>query len=270
MPADILHTAVLSGDLPTLRLMRDDRILKNAKDSNGFTAVELAHLLNKTQCLKVLREWNPSKLKIRLKNTPNTLVELNEADINELLGFRYVQTLTFQTYEFFLETLKNCPLIFRYPPLSLKSKNLGEIYSTHKRTELTVKWIDDKIGYGLFNDNCITQGTLIGEYTGMVRRLDYKKPDPNSYCAHYPTKWWSKGSYTVIDAESEGNELRYINHSDNPNLKSAWANDRNLLHLLFFAKQDIPAHSQLTINYGPDFWQFRKKYQIDNVLNARS
>lgn len=254
MPSGILHQAVLKEDLATLRLMREDSSLKKEKDNDGYTAIELARYLDRIQCLKVLREWNPSKLKVCLRNDPTAQIELNEAGIAELLGFHYVPTLVFQTYDFFLETLANCPLTFKF----------HRKYLPFSPPDVVVKWIDETVGYGLFSEGSIPKGTIIGEYAGKVRRLYPEKPDPNGYCAHYPTKWWSRGTYTVIDAETEGNELRFINHNDKPNLKSAWAYDRGLMHLLFIVKQDISPGTQLTINYGPDYWQFRRKQTIVN------
>lgn len=47
-----LHLAVLNEDYKTLDALKDDRLLKYAKDGLGFTAVELAKLLEKRDASK--------------------------------------------------------------------------------------------------------------------------------------------------------------------------------------------------------------------------
>lgn len=64
----------------------------------------------------------------------------------------------------------------------------------------------------------------------------------------------------MIDAQNERNYLAYVNHSDTANLKIYNTNLNNKEEIMFSipANQFIPAHAQLTINYGPDF--FGKRY----------
>ena len=57
-----------------------------------------------------------------------------------------------------------------------------------------------------------------------------------------------------MDASEKGNITRFLNHSCSPNVivrLVRWeSNDPQLSQLAFFALQDIPAGSELTINYS--------------------
>ncbi|MCB1119884.1 MAG: SET domain-containing protein-lysine N-methyltransferase, partial [Chlamydiia bacterium] len=97
-------------------------------------------------------------------------------------------------------------------------------------------------------------GDFIGAYTGLVHTLTEQEQNP--YCFHYPTTFFFS-QVLAIDAAKEGNLLRFLNHSNTPNLQPAWGMDRNLLHLTFFTNRPIEKGEQLTFNYGPHFWRHR-------------
>ena len=129
--------------------------------------------------------------------------------------------------------------------------------------DIDIAWVDDAVGYGVFARKPLEPETFIGEYTGTVRCIDKKAPDLNAYCARYPTKLFSKG-YFVIDASNIGNEMRFVNHNDTPNLSAVYICDRNVLHLSFVAKEVIYPGDELTIDYGKDFWRKRTKVKNCN------
>ncbi len=245
----LLH-AILSEDFTTIRLLRDDKTLRNERDEWGYTPVEIAKYFNKIKCLRVLREWNPQKFKVFPKSSKQ-LLEYNDVEMEELFNFQPIEFNYFFDLSLFLKTLNNCPYLYKYSWIAKK-------YSPMKKGDFAIRWIDETLGYGLFNEKYLKAEDFIGEYVGEIRIINKTDPKLNGYCVHYPTKWFSK-EYTVIDAKNYGNELRFVNHSDDPNLVARWGYDRNLLHLYFFAKKDIPPDSQLTIDYGEDYWQFREK-----------
>lgn len=63
----------------------------------------------------------------------------------------------------------------------------------------------------------------------------------------------------VIDAEHHGNHLRFINHSNKPNLKAIHVFQQNKWKIYFFATKNIKQGKQLFFNYGKGYWQNRKK-----------
>ena len=121
---------------------------------------------------------------------------------------------------------------------------------------VSIRWIDDDVGYGVFAEEDFEAGTYIGEYTGQVRTLNRWRPDSNAYCLQYPTRLFS-WKYFIIDAFKEGNETRFINHNDVPNLQLSCAVDRGLSHLIFFTNRKVKKGEELTFDYGPDFWRHR-------------
>ena len=73
-----------------------------------------------------------------------------------------------------------------------------------------------------------------------------------------PTKFWSL-QYFVMDAQNAGNELRFANHSDTPNIRPFCLIDRGLVHIGFFALRQIEVGEELTFDYGRAYWKYRKK-----------
>lgn len=239
-------------------LIADPKLLLET-DSLGFTALEIAQFLGKQRCVDILQPDLPHhSVQVVLPGYHRTF-NLNRDQFVTTFGARYRSFLNFQTYDNLREAIRNAPWILRSRfgdenrQLAMRFKD--ELQSGFV-TSCTIKWVDDFIGYGLFTNETLKAGTYIGEYTGNVRRLYRFHPNQNAYCVHYPTKWWS-WRYFTIDALKEGNELRFINHSLDPNVEAFTAIDRGILHEIFLAKRDIKAGEQLTVNYGADYWQRR-------------
>ncbi|GAB4231745.1 MAG: hypothetical protein Tsb0021_10250 [Chlamydiales bacterium] len=111
------------------------------------------------------------------------------------------------------------------------------------------------MGYGLFAEQELQKGTYLGEYTGLVRR--WCLGEETTYAVQYPTKSGIYNTY-IIDAKSYGNETRFINHHERPNLRIECVVRKSLLHFVFFAVRDIAIGEELTCHYGDDYWQYRR------------
>lgn len=122
---------------------------------------------------------------------------------------------------------------------------------------VSVRFIHEDVGYGLFAEEALSPGAYVGEYTGIVRRNDRRYFEPlNNYCYEYPVPDEIGRSF-VLDATA-GNLTRFINHSSTPNLKPAYAFYDGLYHLIFLAICPIEKGSQLTYDYGPNYWYVRQ------------
>ena len=72
----------------------------------------------------------------------------------------------------------------------------------------------------------------------------------------YDLDWW-KGNYDPyhIDSLNFGTPTRFCNHSCDPNCRTFTVmqnrNDKKVYFLAFFASRDIPAGTELTIDYNP-------------------
>ena len=174
--------------------------------------------------------------------------------------FKFCSSLIFPDTTVFEKVKKNCPYILRYRWLTPENYDFS-IVNTKEKTPFSIRWINSDMGYGLFTEEDIKKNTSIGEYVGVVRQLYRYKGQQNPYCFHYPTKFWSF-NYFVIDAERQGNLTRFLNHSDNPNLKPICVVDNKILRLFFITNTDIKKGSQLFFDYGKDFWTHRKKVTI--------
>ncbi len=117
-------------------------------------------------------------------------------------------------------------------------------------------------GLGLFTNEAIPKGACIGEYVGIVEKGDRKYSFKNifnrralatDYCWNFP---FNLNFFTPlqINAETAGNELRFVNHSFAPNLIDEICNYEGEHKVLFITTRDILANEELLIDYGDDYW----------------
>ncbi len=225
-------------------------ILPQYKTMDKFTQTEQNLLLGKTEkvitppLLKVVPEGSH----IHTNYSPGTFLEK--------MGVAYCPTLRFANTSILKRVVKACPKLYR------TNEELGERFQKRifagETVNTTVVWVNEELRYSLITNRNLQKDDWIGTYTGLVRPINRITPVINGYCVLYPTKWYSRNLF-VIDARFHANFLRYVNHSDTPNLYAQWALDRGLLHLLFFAADTIPRGAHLTINYGEAYWRYRKK-----------
>jgi len=115
---------------------------------------------------------------------------------------------------------------------------------------LLVKIASEEKGYGLFALNAITSGTEIGIYTGKLRKIDLLIPQINPYCLLYPTR--SGIRRQIIDGFRYGSLMRFLNHSDEPNVGVSWVkNGPYIPHIITI--RDVSPGEELTISYGNNF-----------------
>ena len=120
-----------------------------------------------------------------------------------------------------------------------------------------LRWIDETIGWGVFAARDLPAMHYIGEYAGLVRGK--KSADSkNAYCFQY-TVVQGETTRLTIDAKDQGGIVRFINHSDTPNLDSSLATIENLSHVVLYTLRPIKKGEQLCYSYGPDYWKKRGK-----------
>lgn len=252
-----LHQAVIANDLQAVRQFADE---VESVDSYGFNALEIAKLLGRDECIKFLQPNLQTKTFLVGLRNYNRLLSLQSKQFPATFGVTYRSHLHVKSYDKLTELLRNCPLILR-TPLGKENQFLGEKFKRQlwdgANVKFVISWVNDQIGYGLFADEDLPSGAYIGEYCGFVRRLSRFHHDENSFCLHYPTIFWSF-EYFVVDALNEGNELRFMNHSSEPNVEPFSAVDRRLLHQIFLTSKPVSKGEQLLFDYGSDFWRKRR------------
>ncbi|MFQ5729241.1 MAG: SET domain-containing protein-lysine N-methyltransferase [Waddliaceae bacterium] len=245
-----LSEAIINDDLETIKALKGRKDHLNVRNGLGFSALEIACYLDKRDYLKILKTQAKRQIKVIPPKETGVRI-LDEVECEKFFHVRYIAHLKFENYDLFKRVLRSCP------------SNLADVvpYSREFQegcfSDVTVQWIDDMLGYGVFTNRALKAGDYIGEHVGEVRRISRFRPRLNAYCLRYPSRKWPF-PYYVVDAKYQGNEMRFVNHSYEPNLVPKLAIDRGLLHQLFFADRDISKGSQLTWNYGEDFWMSRE------------
>lgn len=105
----------------------------------------------------------------------------------------------------------------------------------------------EEIGFGLFSLHKISEGNEIGEYIGeFVNKI----PRDRSYLMDYLSMDHGKKRESLfIDARVNGNYMRFVNHSCDPNAEVHAAAYNGFERIIFVAKRDIAQHEFITIQY---------------------
>jgi hypothetical protein len=260
-----LHRAVIENDLEAVLQWRNADELLHMPEEMEFSPLELAQLLGRTECQLLLGTQLPITITVWLKGE-RSLRTIEIREFEKIFRIVYRPFLTFASYAMLKTVINNCPYLLRKEWLATENYQWAALFDSQlgwgNTIPFYIKWIDEVLQYGFFTDIDIPEGHFIGEYTGLVRQLYRLHPDQNAYSFHYPTRFWSF-RYFIIDSLQEGNALRFINHSENPNLQPVCLVDRRLLHLAFFTKHAVKKGTQLTFNYGENYWSTRKKIDIN-------
>jgi ankyrin repeat protein len=260
-------SSIEHDDYNALKIIKHDPSLCQQINRYGYTPLEWAYLLGKTKAAGLLETRTPKMLKIDLGEG---IKKITPSEFPHFFEVSYYPHLQFNSPKFLEQKLHEAPWMIVNTPVGYAIRQDGIKYRLEIGTgyvaDTVIKWIDDEIGYGLFAGIDYFPNTYIAEYTGIVRQIQRLHKDLNSYCFHYPTRCFS-WNYTVIDSINQGNESRFINHSDTPNLQPRWLYDRGLMHLTFFSNQFIPKGTQLTFNYGKDFWKHRSG-KVELAVNS--
>lgn len=209
------------------------------------------------------------KLKVALKpNTPPK--EFSIRRFEELFGLQYLSHLQFSDWRCEQWIRKKCAWAYKKGRIGDLNLWLGKLHAKEMISgaipDVSIRWIHDKIGYGLFTNRPFKKWEFIGEYTGLLRGRSLLFPKVNDYCFMYPTEWkWAFKAFT-IDAGKQGNYTRFINHSDTPNSESVSVYHDGFFHIIFRTIEDIPADTQLTYDYGDIFWREKVK-PLDDIQN---
>lgn len=134
----------------------------------------------------------------------------------------------------------------KYAPL-IQKKYLAPMY---------LKWISNAIGYGIFANRFIKEGDFIGEYCGILRPVN--TVHDNLDYAWYYTLDGPDNEKLVVDGKHYGNELRFINHHNDPNTMriDVFGKD-GIFHVCYIASKNIAKDEQLTVSYGDGYFTSR-------------
>jgi len=124
-----------------------------------------------------------------------------------------------------------------------------------------IRRIDAKVGYGIFARSNLEKDAFIGEYTGVIQIAAEKSGhelDEGGFESDY--SWYyleeiEEAPNLEINGRFEGNELRFVNHGDEPNVNVEHVLIDGHWILFFKASRKIKADEQLLISYGKAYWE---------------
>ncbi len=115
--------------------------------------------------------------------------------------------------------------------------------------KVDIRFIDKKMGYGVFAKEDISKYTILNHYAGILRP-DRDVSDDNDSAFTFPD--FEKYS---IDAQKQGNWTRFMNHSENTNVKVWEYYLPEGPRIIFTAgPKGIKKSAQLTYSYGDIYW----------------
>lgn len=138
-----------------------------------------------------------------------------------------------------------------YDQLELKyGKQIAQGYMA----PVLIKFINDKIGYGVFAQADLNVNDLVGEYTGIVIPLNTIKD--TKYTWDYLSGQDQQGNKFNIslDAGTAGNEMRYVNHDYQPNTVMQYVPQGGLWHVVYVVIKPIKKGEQILTDYGRRYW----------------
>ncbi len=192
--------------------------------------------------------------------TGETLPIHSPGEFEQIFQVEYCPSLKFCDTRIRERMAKKCKRALSKGWITARQKWLGHYYADALGKEppldLTIAWIDEKVGYGVWTNREIPAHAYIGEYAGLLRRRRLWKRWSNLYCFDY-TVGEKKSTFHVIDAERHGNHTRFINHSFAPNVEPVSVHFEGQIFVVFYAKAKIPAGTQLLYDYGEEYWMKR-------------
>jgi hypothetical protein len=210
---------------------------------NDLSKIDLEYSMSKAyQCFPDGKAYTIQELEIHLK-------------------FKYLPSISFETPEDQRNIKKQGIENWKNNRVSAESQELGNRFIQKIKAEyipdVSIRWLNESLGHGLFLEENLERGSYVGEYTGIVRKNDLRRYfNPiNNYLYEYPVPD-EIGKSHVIDA-SQGNLTRFINHSFHPNLDPVYVFYDGFYHLIFLAIHRIEKGTQLCYNYGKNYWYIR-------------
>lgn len=222
--------------------------LKWHRNHLNLSPLDLARFLPRETLLPLLQP-GPAPL---FKEQPNVLSDESLPNID------FLYQPLFESEEIFDEILsgtKKAKIADKIPPEKIwMGIYFDKEIQTGTHPKLSIRFINDKVGFGVFAEQRIPSCAFVGEYRGVIKEGKKKEFKDKLHCVRY-TVWEMGRRRFVIDAEKRGNFTRFINHSAKPNLSLQSVYWRGIPRMIFVALKEILPGMQLTFDYGTFFWK---------------
>lgn len=242
----LLHLAILFKKEEIVSLLFEDSLMKKKRNQLGFTPSELALFLSSK---KGFNFFSQEHLKIFSKDSLFSELE-------------FVKNPVFDSYEILEEVLAFTKKAKKEDRIPQERVWLGAYFNLELEKGVhplvSIQFINDEVGFGVFAGQKIPACSYVGEYTGVIKRRDAKKIKNEIYSVRYSIWDLLKKKY-VLDAKEKGNFTRFINHSKTPNLSLQSVYWRGIPRMVFVSLRKISLGEQLSFDYGTFFWKETKE-----------
>jgi hypothetical protein len=179
------------------------------------------------------------------------------------LGVQYTSCLIFSKECEYMATLPKedlCAYSTSGPYYNFVSSWYAFPLANKQQAATYIQWVSDQVGYGLFADQDIPKGSFIMEYAGEVVKYTYD----STWAWTYPGRegFWHSEVLFTLDARVYGNEARFANHAEDPNVGIERVYYDNAWRLIYVAARDIKKGEELFIHYGHGYWTSRKRMDL--------
>lgn len=255
----LLHIALLENRLDQLEDLIGYGHSVSVANRWGMTPIDLAYFLGRKDFLPLLRPYKEEESMSVYRNSDQKIHEIPLKDFEKKLEIECIEHLEFEHPDYLRWVVAKCQRQLRRQntrkmnrwTLALHQKGILNPRSDH----IYIRYIDHRMGYGVFAKKDLPALTYIGEYTGVVTRRHPKKTRLNDYVFGYLAG--PKNTPFIIDARKKGNFTRFINHSESPNMNSRWVIVKGVTRIIVFTNAFIPKGTQLTYDYGKYYWRSR-------------
>lgn len=154
-----------------------------------------------------------------------------------------------QTIPFSATGVRRGPQPSRWVPISAKARKLSRnLDESGRRIALSRSGIHD---WGLFTLLPLKKGELVIEYVGELIRSNLADVRERHYLASGidSSYLFRLDDEYVVDATTQGNIARFINHSCQPNCLARIVRSESRPRILIYAKTDITSHQEITYDY---------------------
>jgi SET domain-containing protein len=116
-------------------------------------------------------------------------------------------------------------------------------------------------GHGVFADELIYKGDIIGVYTGVrtVEKIEELGYDYDYEWSYYSRPVVNGKELTIgLDGKYSGNMLRFLNDGKIVNCENITIAWNNRWHAVVIAMENIQIGDELQLSYGSGYWEDRK------------
>jgi len=191
------------------------------------------------------------------KHSDEPTQEYSIEEFEEISGMTYLSEPAFRSKGSYERVKRYTLKAIAEGKVSQRARWLGDHYGDRLDRgfveDVSIRWVDKNMQYGLFAEKKIRRNGYVGEYTGLIKPCTIFSGDVNEYCFRYPLYDRHFVVYT-IDAKMHGNEMSFMNHSSSPNCEAVVVFHNDLFHMCLRALKEISKGDQLFFDYGNEKW----------------